>query len=56
MAMLMVLPKIAHKQWDCRCFVTETLLFLGRVALPRLVVKLASRPVKGGGVVDLLAG
>ena len=48
--MLMVPPKIAPKQWNCRSFVTEALLFFRAVSRPTSPVsKLELRPDKRGG-------
>jgi len=52
--MLMVPPKIAPKQWNCRSVVTETLLVFRAVSRRTSPVsKLALRPAKRGGAVGL---
>ena len=54
--MLMVPPKIAPKQWNCRSVVTETLLVFRAVSRRTSPVsKLALRPAKRDGAVGLIS-
>ncbi len=56
MTTLMVPPKIARMQWNCRSFVTETLLFFRAVSWRTSPVsKLVPRPEQRGGVVTLVS-